>query len=128
MTDVFDEGSFFMVEERITPADEDEAGWDADSDAPAVGSSCVSSGSSGTRGFHTSAIARASEVPIDLLGAPAPPPLVQAKKQQAKAQVTPREENEEDLMEEEVGGEMWQSEKHSSWFADFSYFIVNLIF
>ena len=27
-----------MVGERITPADEDEVGWDADSDAPAVGS------------------------------------------------------------------------------------------
>ncbi|KAL1725595.1 hypothetical protein EV714DRAFT_221022 [Schizophyllum commune] len=38
LTDVFDEGSSFMVGERITPADDDEVGWDADSDAPAVGS------------------------------------------------------------------------------------------
>ena len=39
MTDVFGEGSSFMVEERITPAeDDDEVGWEADSDAPAVGS------------------------------------------------------------------------------------------
>ncbi|KAL1712488.1 hypothetical protein EV715DRAFT_213551 [Schizophyllum commune] len=39
VTDVFDEGSSFMVEERITPAEDgDEVGWDADSDAPAVGS------------------------------------------------------------------------------------------
>ncbi|KAL1658308.1 hypothetical protein GGF50DRAFT_67496 [Schizophyllum commune] len=37
--DVFDEGSSIMVEEMCTPAaDEDEVGWDADSDAPAVGS------------------------------------------------------------------------------------------
>ncbi|KAL1702822.1 hypothetical protein EV121DRAFT_281602 [Schizophyllum commune] len=37
--DVFDEGSSIMVEEMCTPAeDDDEVGWDADSDAPAVGS------------------------------------------------------------------------------------------
>ncbi|KAL1674688.1 hypothetical protein EV122DRAFT_293247 [Schizophyllum commune] len=36
--DVFDEGSSIMVEETSMPADEDEVGWDADSDAPAVGS------------------------------------------------------------------------------------------
>ncbi|KAI4525644.1 hypothetical protein K525DRAFT_191049 [Schizophyllum commune Loenen D] len=37
--DVFDEGSSIMVEEMFTPAaDEDEVGWDTDSDAPAVGS------------------------------------------------------------------------------------------
>uniref|UniRef100_D8QAI4 Uncharacterized protein n=1 Tax=Schizophyllum commune (strain H4-8 / FGSC 9210) TaxID=578458 RepID=D8QAI4_SCHCM len=40
-SDVFDEGSSFIVEEMLAPADDDDGeavGWDADSDAPAVGS------------------------------------------------------------------------------------------
>ncbi|KAI5824560.1 hypothetical protein K523DRAFT_343122 [Schizophyllum commune Tattone D] len=44
--DVFDEGSSIMVEEMCTPAaDDDEVGWDADSDAPAVSSPAKFDGS-----------------------------------------------------------------------------------
>ncbi|KAL1759850.1 hypothetical protein FB107DRAFT_204177 [Schizophyllum commune] len=91
VTDVFDEDSSFVVGETFTPAeDDDEVGWDADSDAPAVGSPAKFDGS-----WSPQSLGNASAGPVDGSSSP----VVTAERLLQRAQGM--EDDEDELVDED---------------------------
>ena len=89
-----------MVEETLTPAeDDDEVGWDADSDAPAVGSPAKFDES-----WSPQSLGNASAGPVD--GSSSPVATAERLLQRAQGM----EDDEDELVEEDENEEMIREE------------------